>query len=56
MVKRYLACVHCNKRSKRTGKRELIYKSGEVKLYEREYVCPQCGAVMLYNEYQNSIR
>jgi hypothetical protein len=56
MKVRYVYCLSCEApriRMKRTGNKELVYDKGNVKLYKREYECPNCRESILFDEYKN---
>lgn len=52
----FISCPNCRKRMRRTGKKEVLYDTGSVKVYEREYKCPSCDRMWIYNESRNFIR
>ena len=56
----YVHCPNCHTRMVRTGKKEEVGTGSDfgrkIKLYEREYECPNCERVWVYDEVRNWIR
>lgn len=72
MAKRYyLFCPQCRKRMRRTGRKELVhgadlhkgYHQGtgrpvyeKIRLYDREYECPNCGSTYWHDAEAGTLR
>ncbi|MDP2885127.1 MAG: hypothetical protein Q8P51_08940 [Ignavibacteria bacterium] len=55
--KKYMGCIYCGKRARRTGHKEEIGQSLEGrKIFLREYECPWCGGIFAHDEWFNVIR
>ena len=53
-MRHYIHCPNCHTRMVRTGKKEQVATATDVtKVYKRQYKCPACSRLWVYDEVRN---